>query len=125
MRPLWVGTLLLIVVMTACSDQSRPSIEEWAPKWDTLTASVPSGAELGHPPSESVCQDTLRQLRIHSEGMLPTPDLATDDPVTDWIAVAEDAFFGCPPEGEISSFAEAYHELALLEEEVNGALDLE
>jgi hypothetical protein len=43
--------------------------------------------------------------------------------VTEWIAVAEAAFFDCPPEGEdIDSFSDAYEELDRIEESVNTAL---
>ena len=81
---------------------------------------VPDESALGTPPDGQMCQDTLSALRGQSEGLIPTPTSTIDDLVADWTAIAEAAFFECPP--ETSSFAEAYDEMATIEESIDTAL---
>ena len=85
-----------------------------------MVAVLPEESGLGSPPNEEVCQDTLSALRTANEGLLPTPTTAIDDLVADWTAIAEAAFFECPPEG--GSFFEVYDELATIEESIETAL---
>ena len=86
-----------------------------------MVAVLPPEADLGTPPEEEVCQDTLSELRIANEGLLPTPTKAIDDLVADWTAIAEAAFFECPPEG--GTFFETYAELATIAESIDTALN--
>lgn len=124
------GALLRAVVLAAlllslvsCTGGGRPDTAEWLPIWNAALDVVPDEAVIGNPPDRELCQDTLSALRTQTEDLLPTPDLAVDDLVTDWAAIAEAAFFECPPEGEqIDSFSDAYAELATLEESVDDVL---
>ncbi|HSF84835.1 MAG TPA: hypothetical protein VLG28_04125 [Acidimicrobiia bacterium] len=91
--------------------------------WDALVTGIPAEEELGPTPNSEMCSQTLSFLRARTPDLLPSPDLAVDDPVQTWIQVAEDAFFGCPPRsGETKSFSEAYQELRRLEAEVAAVL---
>jgi hypothetical protein len=117
---LWGVALLLVVA--ACGT-SRPSADEWAPQWHDLTAAIPSTAALGDPPDETVCRDSLGLLRSSRGDLFPTPDQDIDDAVNEWVSVAEDAFFECPPSSQaVPDFAAAYEQLARLEAEVEAAL---
>ena len=58
--------------------------------------------------------------------MFPTPDLAVDDPVRDWIDAAEDAFFECPPNSELArGFPEMYRRLRRFQGEVELMLEMD
>jgi len=111
---------VFVASFVACSSDPRPGNAEWLPKWDAIVAVVPQESEIGDPPDEQVCQDTLSALRTQNEGLLPSPNTAIDDLVADWTAIAEAAFFECPPEG--GSFSEAYDELTTLENSIDTAL---
>ena len=110
----------VIVSVAACGSDERPSNAEWLPGWDAMLAVVPEQSELGSPPDSELCQSTLSALRVESEGLIPTPSAAIDDLVADWTAIAEAAFFECPPEG--STFAESYDEMSTIEEAIDTAL---
>jgi hypothetical protein len=117
---------MLSVAITSCSDESRPTVEEWRTVWDGLVAQVPSAAELGEPPDRSLCTATLVILREQSGELFPTPDLAVDSVVDDWVRIAEDAFFECPPSNaQIPSFEFAFSELDKLEAEVEVVLSID
>ena len=114
-----------VLVVAGCSSD-RPSVDEWQPAWDQITAAIPGDAATAVTLSESACGDTLAFLRSHRAELSPTPDLAIDDVVTAWVEIAEDAFFECPPSNEqIHDFAEAYAELERLEAEVALVLEMD
>jgi len=120
------GALVVIafsLLLSGCGRDDRPDTATWLPSWDAITSVVPAQSELGNPPDEDLCQDTLANLREQNEALLPSPSVTVDDLVTEWIAVAEAAFFDCPPEGDdINSFNDAYEELDRIEESVDTAL---
>lgn len=112
-----------LVVVGACGNASRPSAAEWIPRWETIVASLPPLESIGTPPSEELCQETLGVLRTDQGHLIPSPDPAIDDVVQQWVQVAENAFFECPPSSEdVPDMAAAYDELSRLEAEVNVAL---
>lgn len=56
--------------------------------------------------------------------LVPTPDPALDEVVDDWVRLAEDAFFECPPaSNQVPDFATAYAELRKLQAEVGAVID--
>lgn len=58
--------------------------------------------------------------------LFPTPDPALDPVVEEWVRVAEDAFFECPPSSaSIPDLASAYAELQRLEAEVEVVLRID
>ena len=123
------GTLLVVlilVVLTACSSASRPTVAEWQPAWDQLVGGIPAASELGQPPDRSICSQGLELVRSSQAGLFPTPDRAIDEAVKEWVSVAEDAFFECPPSSRaIPDMDFAYGQLARLEAEVNAVLAID
>lgn len=116
------AAIATLLILPSCSD-SRPAADQWLEDWQTVVTGIPTREELGPTPESDMCSEVLSFLRTSTPGLLPSPDLAVDDPVETWVEVAEDAFFGCPPRsGDVTSFAEAYDELARLEAEVAAAL---
>lgn len=104
----------------------RPAVADWEPTWEITTEAVPSLATLGTPPDRAACGRALGKLRSVQSDLFPTPDLAIDETVREWVAIAEDAMFECPPSSrDLPDLAEAYAELARLEAEVAAAIDFD
>ena len=122
--PLVVVTALLL--LAACTGSDRPSTEEWQPVWQAASDAMPTLEELGDPPDSDICGHALGILRAERPDLLPAPDPALDVAVEEWVIIAEDAMFECPPSShEIADLAQAYEELARLEAEVNAVLDID
>ena len=87
---------------------------------------MPTAQELGDPPDRAACDSALGEIRTQRTEVFPTPDAAIDPVVHEWIRVAEDALFECPPSSRaIPDLESAYAELSLLEAEASAALSLE
>jgi hypothetical protein len=87
---------------------------------------MPTLDELGDPPDRDICGHALGILRAERPDLLPAPDPALDVAVEEWVLIAEDAMFECPPSShEIADLAQAYEELARLEAEVNAVLSID
>lgn len=120
----WLLTLLLVAA--ACGDPERPGAIEWSAHWDAMVAVVPSQAELGTPPDIDLCSHALGELRTLSPDVTPTPDLAIDSVVHEWVRIAEEMMFECPPESDkIPDLESGYEELRRLEAEVSLVLEFE
>lgn len=118
-----IFVVLGLSLLVACSRGDRPDTATWLPSWDAIVAVVPDQSELGDPPDEALCKETLADLRSQNEDLLPSPSVTVDDLVMEWVAVAQAAFFDCPPEGEdINSFDDAYEELDRIENSIDTAL---
>jgi hypothetical protein len=114
-----IGLVAAVALIASACATVRPSVEEWQPAWEDITAAIPPQAVVGENPPRALCNNVLASLREGQADLFPTPDLAIEDTVKEWVKVAEDAFFECPPDNdEIGSFAEAYAELLRLEREV-------
>ena len=121
-----VLAVALMIVGAGCGGEDRPSVAEWRPVWEAVKAEVPSAAELGEPPDRGVCSEALGVVRSMSEDLSPTPDLAIDGVVTEWVRVAEDLLFECPPSSDrIPDLAFAYSEMLRLEAEVEAVLAID
>ena len=100
-------------------------MEDWEATWDDTTAVIPSLTSLGDPPDREACGHVLGLLRSLRADVFPTPDMVFDEVVKEWVAIAEDAMFECPPSSrEIPSLTYAYEELARLEAEVAAVLSV-
>jgi hypothetical protein len=120
-----VATLVVTVAIAGCAEE-RPDPEVWQTTWDAVRDRLPPLEMMTGEPDQAVCSATLAMLREETPTLSPTPDLAIDDVVRDWIEIAEDAFFECPPRGEeIDSFEKAYGELERLEAEVAVVLEID
>lgn len=114
---------LMLVFLTACSSASRPTVAEWQPAWDQLVEGIPSASGLGQPPDRAICSQGLGLVRSTQAELFPTPDRAIDEAVKEWVSVAEDAFFECPPSSSaIPDMDFAYGQLARLEAEIGAVL---
>lgn len=101
-------------------------MEEWQPTWHQIVDGIPSESAVGEQPPRAICSDTLGFLRSNRARLFPSPDLALDDTVTDWIDDAENAFFECPPNNEhAGNFPEAYELLRRFEGEVGLVLEMD
>lgn len=118
--------MVLIVITVSCGGADRPSVDEWQPAWTAVIEGIPAEADLGAAPDRPTCDAVLAFLRDSVADLSPKPDAAIEDVVDEWVQIAEDAFFECPPrEGEVASFADAYAELRRLEAEVATVLRIE
>lgn len=117
---------VFLVAVTGCGDGSRPAVEEWRTVWIEVVGGVPMADELGDQPDQDTCRSALVTLRERSHELFPTPDLALDSVVHEWVRVAEDAFFECPPSSaEIPTMGFALRELDRLEAEVGAVLAID
>lgn len=128
--PIWARVVavvgLLSVLVSACGGDDRPSVEAWVPAWNRIVEAIPTPEELGNPPDREICSTALGAVRSESGDLFPTPDLAIDDVVTDWVRIAEDLLFECPPASQrVPSLEYAYGELARLEAEVATVLAID
>lgn len=117
---------LLLTAVAGCGSESRPTVDEWRPLWDGIVDGIPTPADLGDPPDQDVCTSALAMLREQSQELFPTPDLAIDPTVREWVQIAEDAFFACPPSSsQIPTLEFALGELDRLEAEVDAVLAID
>jgi hypothetical protein len=120
-----LGLVVVLVALSAsaCGTVSRPSLEEWQPRWVAVQALVPSQGDLGDEPDRELCNQIHVAVREEARGLIPTPDPALDDAVRDWVKIAEATFFECPPrERELDGFGDAYNELARFAAEVDAVV---
>jgi hypothetical protein len=119
-------TGVMLLLLAACSGESRPSVEEWQPTWENVVDGFPSPEMLGDPPDHTVCSQALGELRSESVDLSPTPDLAIDDVVADWLKIAENMVYECPPSNQtIPNLEYGYGELARLEAEIAVVLNID
>ena len=125
LRILTLGVALAILV-AGCGGADRPTVAEWRPLWVDVFIDVPTAEDLGDPPDRRVCSAALGVLRSRSESLFPTPDQAIDGVVTEWVRVAEDLLFECPPSSDrIPDLAYAYSEMFRLQAEVEAVLAID
>ena len=115
-----------LILIAACGGAGRPEVAEWRPIWESVIADVPSATELGEPPDRELCSEALGVLRSRSGDLSPTPDQAIDAVVTEWVRVAEDLLFECPPSSDrVPDLAFAYGEMLRLEAEIDAVLAID
>ena len=120
-----IAVSALALIASACAS-TRPSVAEWQPTWIRVVAGIPPQDVVGENPPRELCDRTLEFLRENRADLSPTPDIAVDDTVREWIDIAEGAFFECPPASQqMGSFAEAYEILERLQAEVDVVLDMD
>lgn len=119
-----VTMLVLAVAVAGCQGESRPDAAEWQVHWDRVLAAVPTAEELESAEDpKPMCDEALTLVREERMNLSPAPEPTLDDPVEDWLNVADETFFECPPRsGDIQGFAEAYERLDDYRAEVDAAL---
>lgn len=74
-------------------------------------------------PIPATCSEALVALREVAPTLRPTPDKSIDGTVDQWLLIAEETMFECPPEtGELTSFEDAYAELDRLAAQVDAVV---
>jgi len=112
------------VTIAGCESSDRPDAASWLAAWQEIIDVVPDQGDLGEIPDQALCQDILADLREKSEGLTPAPSVTVDDLASEWVSIAEAAFFECPPqEPDLTSFADAYEEMDRIEQSVETALN--
>ncbi|MCL1593072.1 MAG: hypothetical protein M3132_01810 [Actinomycetia bacterium] len=125
-RSRFVALATAILLLGSACATARPGVETWQPAWEAIVNGVPDESVVGESPPRSLCNETLTFLRSSRASVDPTPDLTLDEPVREWIDIAEEAFFECPPRGQkLDGFAEAYALLARLEAEIDSVLAID
>ena len=118
--------IALALLTAACADDSRPTVAQWQPQWESVQALIPEPADLGDPPDTEVCGQAHVAIRNESLTLFPTPDRTINDPLRDWIEVAKGMFFECPPhEPGMRGFDEAYAELDRFAAEIDAVITLD
>ncbi len=113
----------MALLLNACQREARPPVSEWQGHWDRVIAAVPTVEALSGDDAKSLCDTALTLLREERLYLLPAPESTLDDPVEDWLSVADETFFECPPRsGEVQGFAEAFVLLDDYQAEVEAAL---
>jgi hypothetical protein len=123
--PIWIAALLLTISIAACDSSDNDSdLERWRLDWQRVTSVVPEQSELGDPPDQDVCRSALAEIRAVEEDLPPAPTEGIDKLSNEWVAIAEETFFECPPQGpDIDSVEDAYGELQRIEDAIQAALD--
>jgi hypothetical protein len=120
------ATLVVVSLVSACGGDGRPSADEWRPIWEGVLADFPTAVELGDPPDRSICTVALGELRTTSSSLYPTPDVAIESVVDEWVRVAEQILFECAPSSGVApDLTSEYAELARLEAEVAVVLSID
>ena len=115
---------IALAFLSSCGDD-RPTVADWRPTWDQVSGAIPNREAVGESPPRDLCFEVLAFLRTNRANLFPTPDLAIDDAVNLWVEIAEDAFFGCPPNNKsVGSFADAYDEMFRLQREIDVVLEM-
>lgn len=121
-----VGVAILagLLAAAACGGGTdRPALADWQPAWNSATSLIPPQEQLGAPPDREVCSTTLGDLSAVVPELFPTPDIAIEGTVRDWVSIAEDAMYECPPSSaQLPDLDHAYDELARLEAEVDAVV---
>lgn len=118
--------MALVLLVAGCAGDSRPTPEEWQPLWQVVTSLMPTAEDLGDPPDRATCSTALGEMRSVSADLFPTPDAAIEPIVREWVRVAEDALFECPPSSAaLPDLSSAFAELLRLEAEVNVVLEID
>jgi hypothetical protein len=121
-----VAVLAALLIAAACGDTGRPELSEWEPVWESATSLMPLRTQLGDPPDREVCSRALGDLSAVVPELFPTPDIAIEGTVRDWVTIAEDAMYECPPSSaQLPDLDHAYGELARLEAEVDAVIIME
>jgi len=119
-----VVVAVLALILVGCGREARPELAEWETHWNRVVSQVPTIDDLDVDDPKPLCDQALALVREERVYLIPTPELSLDDPVDDWLNVADETFFECPPRsGDIQGFDEAYLLLDDYLAEVQAALD--
>jgi hypothetical protein len=122
----WLSVVVAAVILAACGGEEAPSLEDWKQEWLAFRDLVPTQQELGPSPTQEQCDEILVAIRQRAPELVPAPDPTLEGAVKDWIVIAENMFFECPPVAPpIGSFEEGYQELERFEAQVAIVLELD
>lgn len=92
--PLVIG-LTVIGVLAGCVSADRPSVAEWADRWEQQQALVPTQDEMIEG-GRADCDQLLTQLRMQLDDLRPTPTESIDPALESWSAHLRTLAFECP-----------------------------
>jgi hypothetical protein len=117
-----VATVLSIAIFAAGCTAERPTFAEWEAIWSEARSALPDYSGEPIPPGD--CTDALATLRTLAPDLESVPDPALEGVVDQWLDIAEETMFECPPrQSGTASFEEAYEAMRVLELEVSAVLD--
>ena len=117
-----LAAFLVSALLLAGCTAEPPTFAEWETVWNDALTALPD--YTGDPIPEEACTAALVTLRELAPELESTPDNSLDGVVNQWLDIAEEAMFECPPRQlGAASFEEAYAEMHLLEQEVAAVLD--
>lgn len=114
---------LLLVALSACGAEQRPSLDTWLDTWRSVQQIVPEAHELSQLPREEECNEILGSLRAAAPRLHPAPDEIIGTTANAWLSYAESVFFDCfRSVGTQDPVGTAYERLDRLEAEVETAI---
>lgn len=113
--------MALLLLAASCAED-RPTLDGWQQEWERVSTGIPTRAELEADSSRAACEQGLALVQRNRTVLLPTPDVAIDDTVDDWLLLARGTYFDCPPPG---GFDEAYATLDRLEAEIAAVIAID
>lgn len=117
-----MATALSFAILVAGCADSRPTVAEWEAIWNEARSAIPEYS--GEPIPRDACTDALATLRTLAPDLESVPDRAIEGVVDQWLDIAEEAMFECPPrQSGTASFEEAYEAMRVLELEISAVLD--
>ena len=113
--------MFLAILVAGCAD-ARPTLAEWETIWNEARSALPEYS--GEPIAPEDCNEALATLRTLAPDLESVPDASLEGVVDQWLDIAEEAMFECPPrQSGTASFEEAYEAMRVLELEISAVLD--
>lgn len=114
---------VLLLVLSSCQQEQRPSPAAWAIRWGEARAGLPDREAFSGTDDRARCDRALEELRGARERLLPAPDPDVERLATAWLDLAEGMMFECPlRSAPPTGFDAGYRELRRLAREVDLAL---
>lgn len=82
------------LLLTACGDDSRPRIDEWQARWESIRDLAPDAATIADEGTE-VCGTFLGEVREQRDELTPAPTEAAEEAFGAWAEEAETLGLEC------------------------------
>ena len=99
----------LVLLAAGCGGGSRPTMLTWQPDWETAVShSLPVD---GSSVAQADCAEILAAASAARAQLDPTPDRALDNPINQWIVLAESVGADCLDHPDIVGATSTLHDL--------------